>query len=223
MEIKGTVKYKIGTKSEAGDESIRYSNWLGSGQAHDELKRRLSHMKGPFRLRPSNGELGEGKNAQESTRRVLRILRDNHPTFVVVKGQGDRQLIIRSAIEKPKIIGTDGTNAVDNMHTLVWDRFKGRVSSFGICSCRSIVGSPGEWSQHAYCNAEDIHGTAAVMQAVANFLVHEAGRLNVENVIYNRRIWNAGQGWHAYTGENPHTDHVHVDFHPAGSGNPDCN
>lgn len=39
----------------------------------------------------------------------------------------------------------------------------------------------------------------------------------VDNVIHNHRIYNAGRGDHAYSGENPHTGHVHVDFH-AGAG-----
>jgi hypothetical protein len=35
----------------------------------------------------------------------------------------------------------------------------------------------------------------------------------VKYVIYNRRIWSkarAGEGWRTYTGDDPHTSHVHV-------------
>lgn len=38
----------------------------------------------------------------------------------------------------------------------------------------------------------------------------------VENVIHDRRIYNRPQGWHAYTGSSPHTEHVHVDFREDG-------
>ena len=42
---------------------------------------------------------------------------------------------------------------------------------------------------------------------------YNARRLGVMYVIWNTQIWSAssaGRGWQAYTGANPHTDHVHV-------------
>lgn len=49
--------------------------------------------------------------------------------------------------------------------------------------------------------------------AVAAYVLANAARLNVMYVIWNRRSWNPKRGtWVAYTGSNPHTDHVHVSF-----------
>ena len=42
-----------------------------------------------------------------------------------------------------------------------------------------------------------------------------ARRLGIQYVIWNRRIWGsyaASDGWRAYTGASPHTDHVHFSF-----------
>jgi hypothetical protein len=47
-----------------------------------------------------------------------------------------------------------------------------------------------------------------------------ARRLGIQYIIWNRRIWgsyNASQGWRAYTGASPHTDHVHFSFSWAGA------
>ena len=59
--------------------------------------------------------------------------------------------------------------------------------------------------------------------AIASYLVAHAGRLDVEHVIFDKRIWTAGdrsdQGWRDYDPGNApgdrkvleHRDHVHVD------------
>ena len=47
-----------------------------------------------------------------------------------------------------------------------------------------------------------------------------ARRLGIMYVIWNARIWrayDADGGWRAYTGSNPHTDHVHFSFSWAGA------
>jgi len=47
-----------------------------------------------------------------------------------------------------------------------------------------------------------------------------ARRMGVMYVIWNRRIWSAyrpEQGWRAYSGPSPHTDHVHVSLSWAGA------
>jgi hypothetical protein len=51
--------------------------------------------------------------------------------------------------------------------------------------------------------------------ALATYVVANYQRLNVYYVIWNRQVWNVtriNDGWHKYTGTNPHTDHVHVSF-----------
>lgn len=71
-------------------------------------------------------------------------------------------------------------------------------------------------SQHSLGNAIDWHGKKGpgdpIMQRLANHFVKNADIYQVQNVIYNKRIWNSPAGWHAYKGKNPHIDHVHVDF-----------
>jgi hypothetical protein len=47
-----------------------------------------------------------------------------------------------------------------------------------------------------------------------------ARRMGIMYVIWNRQIWGAYQadeGWRAYDGENPHTDHVHISMSWAGA------
>jgi hypothetical protein len=42
-----------------------------------------------------------------------------------------------------------------------------------------------------------------------------ARRVGIMYMIFNRKMWRAyspGSGWQAYTGSNPHTDHVHFSF-----------
>ncbi|MEV0218683.1 hypothetical protein [Streptomyces sp. NPDC050704] len=47
-----------------------------------------------------------------------------------------------------------------------------------------------------------------------------ARRLGIMYVIWNHRIWHANRadtGWTPYTGESPHTDHMHFSFGWAGA------
>jgi len=53
----------------------------------------------------------------------------------------------------------------------------------------------------------------AVGDALAAYVLANAGRLNVKYVIWYRRSWNPQRGtWVPYSGDSPHTDHVHVSF-----------
>lgn len=58
-------------------------------------------------------------------------------------------------------------------------------------------------------HAVDVMVTGAKAKAVVTAAV---GRDDVDYVIFNRVIWARSHGWtaRAYTGSNPHTDHVHV-------------
>jgi hypothetical protein len=93
-------------------------------------------------------------------------------------------------------------------------------SAIGIWSNRNIAGTNVK-SQHASGNAIDWHGKKGpgdpVMQQLADYLVDNASKYQIQNVIYNRRIWNSNKGWHRYDGRSPHTEHVHVDFKITGS------
>lgn len=56
--------------------------------------------------------------------------------------------------------------------------------------------------------------------SIAKYVIANRVRLNVSYVIWNRRIASAASNppwsWRAYTGSNPHIDHVHVSFEPTG-------
>jgi hypothetical protein len=55
----------------------------------------------------------------------------------------------------------------------------------------------------------------SVGNALSAFVQANAKRLGVTYVIWNRKIWMAGDAasaWKSYSGPSPHTDHVHVSF-----------
>jgi hypothetical protein len=55
---------------------------------------------------------------------------------------------------------------------------------------------------------------------IAAYVLADRVRLNVTYIIWNRRIASANSNppwsWRAYTGSNPHIDHVHVSFETTG-------
>ncbi|GIJ51946.1 hypothetical protein Val02_88320 [Virgisporangium aliadipatigenens] len=58
--------------------------------------------------------------------------------------------------------------------------------------------------------ATDSHGNKHAM----------ARRLGIMYIIWNHRIWSAArhdEGWRSYSGDNPHTDHIHFSFSWAGA------
>lgn len=67
-------------------------------------------------------------------------------------------------------------------------------------------------SEHCECGACDFFTTDIPKgRSLFDWCVHEAERLGIQSVIFNRRVWGFGT-WseRAYTGPSPHTDHVHV-------------
>lgn len=62
----------------------------------------------------------------------------------------------------------------------------------------------------------------ATGSALAQYLIDNAAALGIDYIIWNRRSWNSSRKtWAAYTGSNPHTDHVHATFHATpGTGIP---
>src|SRR5204863_7951042 len=47
-----------------------------------------------------------------------------------------------------------------------------------------------------------------------------ARRLGIMYIIWNHQFWalyNVRLGWQSYSGDNPHTDHVHFSFYWAGA------
>ncbi len=100
------------------------------------------------------------------------------------------------------------------------------TTSAGCYNRRTVAGSS-YWSYHAAGRAIDVSNTPAIMQEIATYV---AGKEGIEEVIYNRKIWESdqsGAGWRNYNGPNPHTDHVHIgasiNFSGQLGGNPNIN
>ncbi len=100
----------------------------------------------------------------------------------------------------------------------------GRMTTHGFAA-RNIAGTR-KRSDHALGKAVDfmVYGNRARGNAIADYIVSNAGRLRADNVIWHDRIWSAGRGWRGYRhpsgSNNPtlqHRDHVHYDtFHKGG-------
>lgn len=97
------------------------------------------------------------------------------------------------------------------------------ITQTGIYNDRNIAGT-NRRSAHAEGRALDVHLNAAepnerlLADQLAAALVRKAGRLGIDNVIWNRRIWSvAHPRWRPYSGASPHTDHIHIEFTRTGS------
>lgn len=93
---------------------------------------------------------------------------------------------------------------------------KGGVSD-GIYNCRSVRGGR-TTSVHGEGRAADFgirpYG-ASYGTALANKIVAMSKELGVQCVIWNRKIWSSAYphaGWRRYSGIDPHTGHLHVEF-----------
>lgn len=52
----------------------------------------------------------------------------------------------------------------------------------------------------------------AIGGEIVNYYITNYKAKRIKYVIWQRRIWTPGQGWHPYHGSNPHTNHVHLSF-----------
>lgn len=89
-------------------------------------------------------------------------------------------------------------------------------STIGGYNYRTIGGSD-TLSEHAYGNALDIHpinGDKSIGDRLQQYLLDNRSVLQIACIIWNRKIWSPRKNFaeRPYTGQNPHTDHVHVDF-----------
>ena len=94
-------------------------------------------------------------------------------------------------------------------------------STIGGYNYRNIAGSD-TLSEHAYGNALDLHpknGDKTIGDRVQQCLLQNRSALQISSIIWNRKIWSPRKNYaeRTYTGDNPHTDHVHVDFIRGGS------
>ena len=73
-------------------------------------------------------------------------------------------------------------------------------------------------SQHSYGNALDfmVFNNKSLGDSVTEYLLQNRSNLDIQNIIWNKTIWNSSTNFagKSYTGQNSHTDHVHVDFTP---------
>ena len=121
----------------------------------------------------------------------------------------------------------DITVGARSLASSIESQWKPPVTSIGGYACRANTASPGSYSIHAYGRALDImvDGTSSVgLKAgdeIRNWLINNSTELGVQRVIWNRHIWSAYKdGWNAYTGPNPHVDHVHAEINIKASKNP---
>ena len=84
-------------------------------------------------------------------------------------------------------------------------------------NCRTIAGSD-RYSLHSDGRAYDVgcpvnlNGVGyqrACLDPLAKWLVDMSDPLGVQEVVWARQVWTPGRGWHPYSGQNPHLDHLH--------------
>lgn len=89
----------------------------------------------------------------------------------------------------------------------------------GIYNCRPVRGSTRTTSLHGEGRAMDFglrwYDKIEVFEEFAEQLRRNSKELGIQCIIFNRKIFSGGykhKGWYNYTGVNPHTDHLHVEF-----------
>lgn len=209
------VGYRLTKPS--GELSPRYSFW----SALLRLRHRIKESGRKAKISRDQGKTwGPERNAREAFR-IMRNEAKREPVGTVwwIKLANNNIIRFRKVHYNPPTIDTQGNNNVDKAYTEIFNRWKG-LENWGICVCRDIAGTS-TTSQHAYCNAIDIHGTPSQMFEISRWAEANFTRLNVYTIIFNRQAFSKPTPyWHFYGGVNPHTDHVHLDFDPQGSGFP---
>ncbi len=121
------------------------------------------------------------------------------------------------------------TKGAAALSTWIHRRYR-NSSNIGGYDCRPNTADTSQNSLHAEGRALDwmiSAGSAANRKIVGRFIGRVSagnwrlGRaMGIQEIIWNRRIWTSGrhtEGWRAYTGPNPHTDHVHIGMNRAGA------
>lgn len=105
--------------------------------------------------------------------------------------------------------------------------FRG-VRAYDGYACRQNTANTSRTSMHGTGRALDVYiplsnGQAdnTLGDAVANWLIANAGPLGVQLVIWDRSMWNASNGAGAklrgYGGPHPHHDHLHIELNTDGA------
>jgi hypothetical protein len=119
---------------------------------------------------------------------------------------------------------TSGAKALGDYVKL---NFKG-VTDYGGYSCRRNTANRKKLSVHAVGRALDIsikrlNGAADNTKgdAVANYLISHAEEIGIQLVIWDNSVWiaqrAAGKKLTAYTGPDPHTNHIHAELSEEGA------
>lgn len=102
----------------------------------------------------------------------------------------------------------------------------GRGHDGGMVRACSIGGSSEHKEGRAWdwmlaaTNPADRAAADSVLQWLTRNEAANARRTGVMYIVWNHRIWsvyNQSAGWRAYSGANPHTDHIHFSFSWAGA------
>jgi len=98
-----------------------------------------------------------------------------------------------------------------------------RTRFLGIYNRRNVAGTQ-KPSSHGEGRALDIGLMVSwpwekeVGDGLFNIFIDNAAELGLHHVIWNRNIWSTTKGGpRRYTGQNPHTDHIHLTFTRPGS------
>jgi hypothetical protein len=106
-------------------------------------------------------------------------------------------------------------------------RFSGNIGGY---ACRQNTANPAQMSLHAEgraldwmisaYNADQRRVVARFIRKVSANNWRLARAMGIQELIWNRHIWTSyrhTEGWRAYTGPVPHTDHIHIGLNRAGA------
>jgi hypothetical protein len=96
------------------------------------------------------------------------------------------------------------------------DELVPELGDMGIYNCRNTRGGS-TLSLHGEGRAWDCAVSARTNLALGNktaqFFVDACQMLGIQRVIWNRRQWDSrAKAWRKYSGQSPHTDHIHVEL-----------
>jgi hypothetical protein len=115
---------------------------------------------------------------------------------------------------EPASWGTTVGRCQPGCHALL-DYFNGKgFTNQGCYNDRPVRGSASVPSLHREGRAVDItpDGNPDGLTALIDLLVWHHEALGVQQVIWQRAFWRCDRdGWHRYSGVNPHEDHAHIE------------
>lgn len=218
-----TIKYREGLFG-----TLAANKDISRVRAMVRIQRHLAKVgDSDYRIKRPDYDYGPQHGLMETMRRVRKLTKNNQFAGYKLVVKSDSPLAVAYAVlltePEPPLINTPGNLFVDLVYTMVFAKFP-KASNLGNCYCRHIAGSP-DWSQHAYCNAQDFGAPSGTnfwptIEAIAHYLITNADRFGVNTVIWKDRIWTRGEGERSYGGQYHY--HVHVDGFPNGVGTPDC-